>query len=418
MSLSVATPLALGLLALLALPILAHLARQTPITQQPFGAMLLLERLVKRLRRRRRVRDPLLLLLRLLAMACLILAGLGPEFQYPGIVPEHGGSGQVVILVDRSLSMGMQDGGSSLLQRARTEANELLNQLPSSTLVAVVAYDDEAMRLTATMTSDHDRARAQIAAMEGTHGRSNLRGALLEARRLLAGEPGEVFVLTDEAGPRMVAEATSELEALIEGGSSVIPVVLAADPPRNVAPIHARYSDGPEGGQVVVRIANYGDRAIEVACEVVLPGDQTVPIFVDLPPHGEAEERITVPREVPAGVGRAWCEDTDLPLDDARYFHVPRVGASRVLIVDGQPGDTPVASEVYFLERALAPWGGRRSGVSLDVTTPLGLEDLDPDRHRVVFLANVPDPRPYGLRLTEFVRRGGNLVISGGDNGL
>ena len=63
MSLSVATPIALALVALLALPVVAHLARQTPVSQQPFGAMLLLERLVKRLRRRRRVRDPLLLLL-------------------------------------------------------------------------------------------------------------------------------------------------------------------------------------------------------------------------------------------------------------------------------------------------------------------------------------------------------------------
>jgi hypothetical protein len=87
-----------------------------------------------------------------------------------------------------------------------------------------------------------------------------------------------------------------------------------------------------------------------------------------------------------------------------------------VLVVDGDPGETPVRSEVYFLERALAPWGGLRTGVRPDITTPSGLQELDPEVQRVVFLANVADPRPYGPRLVEFVRKGGALVITGGDN--
>ena len=41
MSLGLLTPLALGLLAMLIGPLLVHLVRQRPATQQPFGAMLL-----------------------------------------------------------------------------------------------------------------------------------------------------------------------------------------------------------------------------------------------------------------------------------------------------------------------------------------------------------------------------------------
>ena len=65
MSLSLAAPLALLLGLLVALPILAHLTQQRPVDRQPFGAMLLLRRLVMRLERRRRFQDLLLLLLRL-----------------------------------------------------------------------------------------------------------------------------------------------------------------------------------------------------------------------------------------------------------------------------------------------------------------------------------------------------------------
>ena len=416
MSLTWFAPLALALGVFVLLPVVAHLARQTPRTRQPFGAMLLLERVVKRLRRRRRLKDPMLLVMRMLALLALILALAGPRWTIPGGPAEYGATGQVVLVMDRSLSMSLQDGGSTLLQQARERAAGIVDRLPEGVSLGLVVYDDDALRLTNVMTTDHGRVAAQIDAIQPTSGGSNLRAALLEARRLLAGEPGEVLLFSDEAGPRMIQGAAAEIERLVEQRSAIISQDVHANPPRNVAVTQAKYRDGIEGGQVVLRVANFGPDATEIGCEVTLPDGASIPIFVDLPPEGEAEERITIPREAQGGVGEIHCDDPDLTLDDSRYFHLPKIGASRVLVVDGDPGDTPTRSEIYFLERALAPWGGLRSGVSIDVTTPVGLVDLDPDVHRVVFLANVPDPRPFGPRLTEFVRNGGNLVLTGGDN--
>jgi len=415
-ALSLLVPAALALSALVILPLIAHMARQTPRERRPFGAMLLLERVVKRLRRRRRVKDWFLLLLRILALLAVVFGAAGLRWSYTGGVPEFGGSGRVVVIVDRSMSMSLSDEGTTLLARARSGAIQLVRELPAGTLVGAVVFGNEADRLAPSLTTDHERVIAALEEVQPGGGTSNLRAALLEARLLLGGEVGEVLVFSDEAGPRMVAEATGELKRLVEAGSAVIPRPVKGNPPRNVAVISAVYGDGIEGGQVTLRMANFGPDPVEVACEVVLPDGAEIPIFVDLPPEGEGEERITVPPEALGGVGRATCEDPDLPFDDARYFHLPRVGASRVLVVDGDPGDTPVRSEVYFLERALAPWGGLRTGVRPDVVTPAGLTDLDPETHRVVFLTNVADPRPVGPRLIEFVRKGGNLVISGGDN--
>lgn len=416
MALSALLPTALILGALVALPLLAHLSRQVPQERLAFGAMLLVQRLARRLRRRRRVKDPLLLLLRALAMLALVLAAAGLRFSYPGAAPEFGGSGRVVVLLDQSQSMSLSDGGSSLFERARADAARVITELPDGALVGVVTFGDGARRLTPSLTADRAGAAARLASIEPTGARSDLRAALHEARSLLAGEPGEVLLFSDEAGPRTVAAAEGELALLLDAGSAVIPRQVAADPPRNVAVVSAEYGDGIEGGQVAVVVANYGPAPLEVACEVTLPDGAAVPIFVDLPPEGEALERVTVPREASGGVGRVRCEDPDLPFDDARYFHLPRVGASRVLVVDGDPGHTPTRSEVYFLERALAPWGGARAGVRPDVVTPAGLGALDPEVHRVVFLANVSDPRPFANELVAFVRAGGAVVISGGDN--
>ncbi len=416
MALNFLLPGALALAALATLPLLAHLARQTPRERRAFGAMLLLERVVKRLKRRRRVKDPWLLLARMLAIALLALAVTGPRWSYPGGVPEFGGSGKVVVVLDRSMSMTLADGGSTLLARARSEAIQAIRAMPEGTLVGAVVFDSEATRLSQVLTADHQRVIAALEEVTAVGGGSNLREGLLEARGLLGGEAGEVLLFSDEAGPRTVMDARVEIERLVGLGSAIIPRPVRASPPRNVAVTAAAYGEGLEGGIVTIRVANFGPDPLEVPCEVVLPDGAQIPIFVELPPEGEAEERITVPREALGGVGRATCEDPDLPFDDTRYFHLPRVGASRVLVVDGDPGDTPTRSEVYFLERALAPWGGTRGGVRPDVITPDGLATLDPEVHRVVFLANVADPRPFGPRLIEFVRRGGSVVIGAGEN--
>lgn len=416
MSLTLLAPAALGLLGLLALPVIAHLTRQLPKEQRDFGAMLLLRRLQRRLRRRQRVKDRTLLAMRLAALAMLALAMAGPRFSYPGGVPEVGGSGRVVLVVDQSMSMSLVDQGSTLLQRARADALARLAALPDGAQVGLVSFSDRPRVWTQELTTDVERVRGQLESVGPTAGGSDLASALLEARRLLGGEPGEVLVFSDEAGPDMVAEAGEEMGRLAAQGSAMIPLSVLADPPRNVTITSAVYGDGVEGGQVTLRVTSYGPAPLEVACEVRLPDGARIPVFVDLPPLGEAEARVTVPREALGGVGEVHCDDPDLPVDDSRFFHLPRIGASRVLVVDGDPGDTPTRSEVYFLERALAPWGAARGSVTPDVVTPVGLGELDPEVHRVVFLANVADPRAAGPRLTEFVRQGGNLVIAAGDN--
>ena len=148
MSLSLLSPLALALSALVALPILAHLSKQISKERRAFGAMLLLERVVKRLRRRRRIKDKWLLWLRGLAMLLVMLAAAGLQFHYPGAVPEFGGSGRVIVVLDRSMSMSINDGGATLLARARGEAHELVSGLPNGTLVGLIAFDANAERMT------------------------------------------------------------------------------------------------------------------------------------------------------------------------------------------------------------------------------------------------------------------------------
>ena len=138
-------------------------------------------------------------------------------------------------------------------------------------------------------------------------------------------------------------------------GASVLPHPISSNAPANTAVQDARYGDGPEGGTVRIRVANFGPDPVEVPCTVRLPDGANITTFVSVPGADVAEALVTVPRIAEGGVASASCEDGRLAADDSFAFHLPRIGASRVLVVDGDPGATPVASEVYFLERALAP---------------------------------------------------------------
>jgi hypothetical protein len=395
------------------LPIWAHLTLRRPTERRAFGAMMLLARVVKRLRRHRTLRDPLLLALRALALLAAVLAVVGPVLRWTGATPTGQGAARTVMLIDRSRSMNQADASGRLLDRARAAALSHLDGLPVGGEVAVLAYGGTVEPVTAGWRPVDDASvRAAIEALTpGTEG-GDLRAALHEARRLLDGGSGDVVVVTDEAGPTMIPEATAEIAALAEGGVAVVPIAVHAEPPANLEVASAAWSEGLEGGEIRFGVRNYGPAEVEVPCEARLVDGAVVPVFVRVPAGGEAEARATVPRGAAGGVGRVHCEDPALAGDDDRWFHVPASGSGKVWVVDGDPGDTPIRSEVFFLERALAPGVG---GASVEVLTPPGLARLSIEQTPIVFLANVGDPRPHAEALRAFVRAGGTLVVSGGD---
>ncbi len=422
MELLLLAPGALALGALLAGPVLAHLSRRRPTRRVPFGAMMLLQRVQRRLRRRRRLRDRLLLAARLLALLLAVLAVSRPELRQPGNAASDAVAGPVVVVLDDSLSMDLRaraGGEETLFSEARAAAAELVRALPDGARVGAVTVGGKAGRLTPELTRDRAGVVAAIERTEQGQGTTDLAGGLREARRMLDGKGGRVVVFSDEAGPVAVPGAEDELALYGEQGVALERQLVQAEEVGNLRIVEARYGEGLEGGSVRVRLVNHGAASVEVPLVVRLPDGAEITAFAEVPAEGEAEEVVTVPRVAAGGVATATVEDPLLDADDTFAFHLPRVGASRVLVVDGDPGPTPTASEVYFLERALAPWGAAgaaRGGVLPEITSPAGLDKLDPDVHRVIFLANVSDPAPLATRVTDFVRRGGGLVLSLGDN--
>src|SRR5712691_4825929 len=101
------TPLFLAGLGAIAVPILIHLIQRERKRVVQFPSLMFLQRIPYQSVRRRRIRNWLLLAMRVAAIALLVLAFARPFFpQGAPAAAAPGGDREVVILLDQSASMG------------------------------------------------------------------------------------------------------------------------------------------------------------------------------------------------------------------------------------------------------------------------------------------------------------------------
>src|SRR3954463_638336 len=96
-------------LAALAVPVVLHLRHREKDKPQIFPSLMFLEQLPIRTAERRRITDWPLLLLRALALALLVMAFTRPVFSRQAATERSKRVRAVVLLVDRSMSMGHHD---------------------------------------------------------------------------------------------------------------------------------------------------------------------------------------------------------------------------------------------------------------------------------------------------------------------
>src|SRR5687767_2472560 len=131
------TPLFLIGLAGLAVPVLLHLIQRERKQVVQFPSLMFLRRIPYQSVQRRRIRHWLLLMLRLAALALIVLAFARPFFRRTDAAAAGAtGAREMVLLVDRSYSMGYGD----RWQRALGAAREAVNGLGSADRGSIVFF--------------------------------------------------------------------------------------------------------------------------------------------------------------------------------------------------------------------------------------------------------------------------------------
>ena len=251
-----------------------------------------------------KLRRNLLLLLQLLLLLALILALARPYLQTTGISGHN-----LILIVDRSASMGATDEAGTRLAAAKREAIRLVDQLPDTGRATVIAFGGR-MEVPASASADRRELRAAINGIELRNGgTSDLSQALALATALAAREAdSEVAIISD--GEVDVPEQT-QIPATVR----FFPVGTRAD---NAAISSFVLEPAPGGQRLFARVTNYGPSAVTRRLIVELDGQLSNAYDLTLQPTADQ----SIVADVPAGVreARAHLEGSDaLPADDQAY---------------------------------------------------------------------------------------------------
>jgi hypothetical protein len=414
----------LGLLGA-AVPIWIHLRgrRRAPIVR--FAAMDFLLGSNKRVARRLRVREIVLLAMRVGACLVFALALAKPltSCRATGPVVQRGPQA-VALVIDDSFTMGYRSGGETLLARAKERARRTLAQLGPEADV-VVLFTSEGSDTPLELSRDHLRLDTMIREARPRSRPGDTTGALRRAWALLRASPQQQRVIylysalpaaSFPAGePPWPAGAGPELYVDdVSGGATLANVAVTA--------VRAEKEPGlgGRGVRVVAELANFGPEPVkELPVTLRIGGRPVARGLVSIGPGEGARKTFSVPLP---GDARAADADVEiegdaLAADDKRFLRVTLRHEVRVLVVDGDPRTVRHDDETYYLETALRPGDRADSALAVATATPDELDTIRIADYDVIFLCNVKalDAQKVAI-LRAWVERGGGLWVSVGDN--
>ena len=407
--------LLLGLLAA-AIPILIHLFTRRKVKTVAFSTLRFIKELQRQKIRYLKLRQVLLLILRTLAVLFLVLAFARPALKQSQAALSADAPAAVAIILDNSLSMGLQVDGRPLFDLARERALGVLDLFHDGDEVYLI-YPQRPARLA------HDGALRQtpavrelIEATELSDAGTDLTGAISLAVERLSSSfflNKEIYLISDLQRQGVMAPGSGVQDSLRVPKEIKLFVLPMSGQGRSNLSI--------DSVAVVNQIIERG-RVTEVAATVRNTGsirqpDRLVHLYLDGKRVGqdavslepEASTRVLfriVPDHAGTSSGYARLEDDDLPQDNRRYFVFRIPEQINVLLVGSRPADTRA------LRLALRPDEKSAGYIRVRQTNVAGLNRAALAKADVVFLAGVANlDDNLGLSLREFVRQGGGLVI-------
>jgi len=418
-------------------PIVIHLINRRRAKLRRFAAIEFLLMSDKRLARRLKLKQLLVLALRVALILALAFA-LAKPYLEPDTAPgrEVSEPGAIAILIDDSASMQASDeSGERAIERALAEARSLIDAGGPRTSFAVVAMGAPARLLTPGLTYDHQVATRALAQIEsaGPSGRgADLEGAMSEAGRILS-ESGErerrIHVLSDMAAHAWKPLASgwtwvpvTSLDVRRDGDK---PIDEAAAVTPNLATMDVRIGDpgaanaaGDQALDVTAQVANFGPAEASATVELRL-GSTVAAEVVTVPAGGSREVPFKVtwtPGVSQGSVTVAASANNRLDQDDAFYFVVGARRSVQALVVNGSPRSTDWLDELFFLRAALAATAPGETPIDARVVQTTELTTARVDAADVVVLANVGSlTKEQQLLLEQFTERGGGVFITAGD---
>ncbi|MFP3936856.1 MAG: BatA domain-containing protein [Phycisphaerae bacterium] len=405
-------------LAAVAAPVVIHLLSRRRFRVRYWAAMRFLLESLRENRRRLRIEELILLLLRCLIVLVLAL-GLA---RFTGCVSTgvlgDDATKTVVYVLDDSPSMTQTAGDTSAFASAKEDLSAALSKLGRQDRIAVITTssasgDEPVLPLSFVGELDLESLSARLETLPASDVSGRTRTALERADEILrdVDAPGWLVLMSDfRAGDYSAGGSHQRLRerfgSIRQAGAKIVAMDYARPPRDNLTvrdvellenfavadtPAHVRVTvqnnspasvTGVEVGVDVVTLSEAGD-FVEASLPVssidsIEPGGR-----------GHCELAVTFPQPGPA-VLRAEIAADELDADNVAHLAVDVREAVRVLVVDGNYRASGSAGAATFLTRALDPNGDGGYGYRLDIIAPERLADTDLADYHMLALLNVP----------------------------
>ena len=436
-----AMPLALA-------PVVLHLFDRRRKVTIEWGAMQFLEEATTQRTSARKLKQWLLLALRMLALAALVLALARPLL--PGNWLGGAEQSETIVIIDNSMSTQRADAGATLSVQIQERALAQLADLPTGNVVRVLQASPYPIWVTAHELKISDGSpeelKRQLASIQPTSGGSDLLAALFTAvqaditgnsrnRNILLVTDGQAadWKMSDSSGWQRLQETLRT--AAIPTQLDVVEVRPKTAASHNIA-INAIQSSRVLTGvgqsfSLTAHVQNYS-KAESAGCRLrwlVSGREENLSDVPSLPPGNthEVAWRHTLTRP---GVFSVSCElvgdsaklPDDLEPDNRASVVIEVRNEIPVLVVESATGQAELQQDSFFLQAAM----GWVNGTALEehsvfrpvVVAPEDLISIGLSEYRAVVIPNFTQLDPVAVdRLRAFVMNGGGLWIAMGPRG-
>lgn len=416
-------------------PLIIHILNRSRFRSIQWGAMHLLDSIVRVNHRRFRIEQLILLLVR-----CAIPAVLAFCLARPLLTGWRDLAGDApvsaVILLDTSYSMDASSGGGRHFDQAIQEAIAILENMSRGSEVSVIQTGGRPTPVFDQPVFDPPLMIERLREIQGGFGASQMPESLELAMATLANMSHvrrELIVISDfqssdwpEKSDPFYKQINKAIEdAAIQPVASLIHI--GEECFGNVSVDAIEISSGAVGVAqdvlVRVRIENHGTTEYEKArVALMLDGVEASVSQVDLEPQGTTQAVFTCQFDSPGShvITVELAVDDPLATDNRLSAAINVWNQIDVLLVDGAPSAQPLQGETDFLSVALTPFTlGRFRLTDLVVTKSINPPLLKAEalkNVRVVVLANVEKLEPQQVTdLNQYVHGGGSLLLFAGD---
>jgi len=412
------------------IPIIIHLINRRRFKVKRWAAIEFIIPSSKRLARKFKLKQILLLLTRIFILLFLIVALARPYVSGLRFFSFFLRQKPVVIIIlDNSLSMSYLQGNQTRFKLAQEKGKRILDALPKGSSASLILLSDKAQNLFPKPISDLERVKRALSESSLTQGATDFLKGIGSALDIVQKEKilgASIYLVTDfqECGWQMDnLEGWLSLQnrfVSLERAPQLRVIKVSDGEEENCALTYLKFSSPfirpSEPFEIEAVAKSKGVLEKEKLFTLCLDGERKSTLSSSKDRDCFYAHFTLTLNELGHHYGWVTMGEDALEADNRRFFVLRSLESIKVLCVDGDPSGEPFKGETDFLKIALDPTEGEglygKSIIEPKVILADALSKEVLGSYEVVIFANLPTPPSEMIsELESYVREGGALVI-------